>query len=69
MPDLQPEPVGPVVEATDAAVRHLNRLNSLVAYAPTLANRSAHLEAIQDGTAGLVALALAVNPLPEPEEP
>ena len=67
--DPEPEPTGTVVEALDAALRHVNRLNVLAAYVPTLANRTTHLTALQAGAEGLLALALAANPLDEPEEP
>lgn len=68
MPETEPETRGVLLELLEDALRDANKLNILVAYAPGLANREAHLEALQVGIEGLVAVIGDANPFDPPEE-
>lgn len=68
VPETEPEARGVLLELLDDALRDVNKLNVLVAYAPGLANREAHLTALQEGIEGLVAVITDANPLDPPEE-
>lgn len=68
MADTEPEHRGPVLDALGDALRDVGKLNILVAYSPGISNREDHLDAIQDGFAGLAAIIPDVDLLDPPEE-
>lgn len=68
MPETEPAHQGPLLEILGAALRDLHKLNVAAAYVPTLANRTTHLTAIQDGLEALSAIIPDVDLLDPPEE-
>lgn len=68
MPDTSPDFDGPLLNALGDALREVGKLNVLLAYAPGLANREAHLLAVQEGFAGLAAIIPDVDRLDPPDE-
>lgn len=69
MPELEPDHKGPTLDILGDALRDLHKLNIVVAYVPSLSNRSDHLEALQEGIEGLTAVIPDLDVLDPPEEP
>lgn len=68
MPETEPEARGVLLQLLDDALRDANKLNILTAYSPGVTNRETHLEALQVGIEGLVAVISDANPFDPPDE-
>lgn len=56
MPDITPDPTGPITSVIDRAQERLGELNVALAYSPGLPNLEEHLLVVQDLMSALDAL-------------